>query len=86
MIMITENRWLHILGVARQAKRLAEKMRPNDVLFAEDMFLVMNLPKTEKVMPLQARKYLNGRDIKTGRSLRNTAIPKSKKCLTLCLF
>lgn len=38
--MITENRWLHILGVARQAKRLAEKMRPNDVQFAEDMFLL----------------------------------------------
>lgn len=38
--MITENRWLHILGVARQTKRLAEKMRPNDVLFAEDMFLL----------------------------------------------
>ena len=38
--VITENRWLHILGVARKAKVLAEKMRPDEPQFAEDMFLL----------------------------------------------
>lgn len=38
--MITESRWKHILGVARKAKALAEKMRPNDNCFAQDMFLL----------------------------------------------
>lgn len=38
--MITENRWRHILAVARKAKLFAQKMRPNDTQFAEDMFLL----------------------------------------------
>lgn len=38
--MITENRWLHILGVARKAKEFALKMRPDDKRYAEDMFLL----------------------------------------------
>lgn len=38
--MITENRWKHILGVARKAKELALKLRPNDEKYAEDMFLL----------------------------------------------
>ncbi|MBR1825316.1 MAG: HD domain-containing protein [Alphaproteobacteria bacterium] len=38
--MITENRWKHILGVARKAKKLALKFKPNDDKFAEDMFLL----------------------------------------------
>ena len=38
--MITSTRWQHILGVARRAKALAEKMRPADEAFAEDMFLL----------------------------------------------
>ncbi len=38
--MITENRWLHILGVARKAKEFASKMRPDDEHYAEDMFLL----------------------------------------------
>ena len=38
--MITSVRWQHILGVARRAKVLAEKMRPADELYAQDMFLL----------------------------------------------
>lgn len=38
--MITENRWKHILGVARKAKEFASKLRPNDEKYAEDMFLL----------------------------------------------
>lgn len=38
--MITENRWKHILGVARKAKEFALKMKPNDEKYAEDMFLL----------------------------------------------
>ena len=36
--MITQNRWQHILGVARKAKMLAKKLKPNDTQYAEDMF------------------------------------------------
>lgn len=38
--MITENRWKHILGVARKAKEFALKFKPDDAEFAEDMFLL----------------------------------------------
>lgn len=38
--MITSNRWQHILGVARKAKILADKLKPNNVQYAEDMFLL----------------------------------------------
>lgn len=38
--MITENRWKHILGVARKCKEFACKFKPNDGKFAEDMFLL----------------------------------------------
>ena len=38
--MITQNRWQHILGVARKAKILADKLKPNNVQYAEDMFLL----------------------------------------------
>lgn len=38
--MITQNRWQHILGVARKAKILADKLKPNDTQYAEDMFLL----------------------------------------------
>lgn len=38
--MITQNRWQHILGVARKAKELAIKIQPNDEKYAEDMFLL----------------------------------------------
>lgn len=38
--MITSNRWRHILGVARKAKILADKLKPNNVQYAEDMFLL----------------------------------------------
>ena len=38
--MITENRWQHILGVARKAKMLAEKLKPGNTQYAEDMFLL----------------------------------------------
>jgi len=38
--MISENRWKHILGVARKAKMLALKLKPNDEKYAEDMFLL----------------------------------------------
>lgn len=38
--MITQIRWQHILGVARKAKMLAEKLKPNDTQYAEDMFLL----------------------------------------------
>lgn len=38
--MITQNRWQHILGVARKAKMLAEKLKTNDTQYAEDMFLL----------------------------------------------
>lgn len=38
--MISENRWQHILGVARKAKILADKLKPNNVQYAEDMFLL----------------------------------------------
>ncbi|MBQ7660005.1 MAG: HD domain-containing protein [Alphaproteobacteria bacterium] len=38
--MISENRWQHILGVARKAKKFALKFKPNDDKFAEDMFLL----------------------------------------------
>ena len=38
--MITQSRWQHILGVARKAKILADKLKPNDTQYAEDMFLL----------------------------------------------
>lgn len=38
--MISENRWKHILGVARKAKFLAEQLRPSDEKYQEDMFLL----------------------------------------------
>ncbi len=38
--MITEKRSKHILGVARKAKELALKLKPNDEKYAEDMFLL----------------------------------------------
>lgn len=38
--MITTSRWRHILGVARRAKELAEKLKPQDEQFAQDMFLL----------------------------------------------
>lgn len=38
--MISESRWRHILGVARKAKILADKLKPNNVQYAEDMFLL----------------------------------------------
>jgi HD superfamily phosphodiesterase len=38
--MITENRSRHILGVARKANLLAQKLKLNDNLYAEDMFLL----------------------------------------------
>ena len=38
--MISENRWKHILGVARKAKKLAKKLKSDNVLYAEDMFLL----------------------------------------------
>ena len=38
--MITSARWQHILGVARRARVLAEKLRPGDDKFAQDMFLL----------------------------------------------
>ena len=38
--MITESRWQHILGVARTAKILASRLKPNDNNYAEDMFLL----------------------------------------------
>lgn len=38
--MITQSRWQHILGVARKAKILADKLKPNNVQYAEDMFLL----------------------------------------------
>ena len=38
--MITSARWQHIIGVARRARALAEKLRPADEAFAEDMFLL----------------------------------------------
>ncbi len=38
--MITENRWKHMLGVARKAKEFALKMQPDNEKYAEDMFLL----------------------------------------------
>ena len=38
--MISENRWRHILGVARKCKKYAAKFKPNDCKYAEDMFLL----------------------------------------------
>ena len=38
--MITDERLTHIIKVARTAQRLAERLRPNDKEFAEDMFLL----------------------------------------------
>lgn len=38
--MITQSRWQHILGVTRKAKILADKLKPNDTQYAEDMFLL----------------------------------------------
>lgn len=38
--MITENRWQHILGVARKAKEFALKMQPDNEKYAQDMFLL----------------------------------------------
>lgn len=38
--MISENRWKHILGVARKAEKLAKKLKSDNVLYAEDMFLL----------------------------------------------
>lgn len=38
--MITQNRWQHILGVARKAKTLAQQFKPENTQYAEDMFLL----------------------------------------------
>ena len=38
--MITDSRLHHILGVARKAQKLAEKFKPDNPQFAEDMFLL----------------------------------------------
>lgn len=38
--MITQNRWQHILGVARKCKEFAVRYKPEDGEFAEDMFLL----------------------------------------------
>ena len=38
--MINSNRWQHILGVARKAKILADRLKPNDEPYSEDMFLL----------------------------------------------
>ena len=38
--MITQNRWQHILGVARKCKEFAYKFKPGDNKFAEEMFLL----------------------------------------------
>lgn len=38
--MIAQNRWQHILGVARKCKEFAAKFKPNDREFAEDMFVL----------------------------------------------
>ena len=38
--MITQNRWQHILGVARKCREYAAKFRPDDSKFTEDMFLL----------------------------------------------
>lgn len=38
--MISEDRWQHILGVARKAKEIALKLKKNDARFAEDMFVL----------------------------------------------
>ncbi|MBQ8672246.1 MAG: hypothetical protein IJ525_06985 [Alphaproteobacteria bacterium] len=38
--MITDERLTHIIKVARTAQRLAERLRPNDKEFHEDMFLL----------------------------------------------
>ena len=38
--MITSDRWWHTLSVARKAKELARKIKPNDEKYAEDMFLL----------------------------------------------
>ena len=38
--MITQNRWQHILGVARKCKALAFKFKPADNKFAEDILII----------------------------------------------
>lgn len=38
--MITQNRWQHILGVARKAKLLAASLKPDNPEFIQDMFLL----------------------------------------------
>lgn len=38
--MIKENRWNHILGVARKSKEFAAKFQPENIKFIEDMFLL----------------------------------------------
>ena len=38
--MITPSRLNHILGVARKAKSLALQLKPNNLKYAEDMFLL----------------------------------------------
>ena len=38
--MITQNRWQHILGVARKCREYAAKFRHDDSKFTEDMFLL----------------------------------------------
>ena len=38
--MISDNRLFHSIGVARMAKQLAMCLRPNDTVFAENMFLL----------------------------------------------
>lgn len=38
--MISENRWQHILGVARKAKILALKFKPDNTKYSEDMFIL----------------------------------------------
>ena len=38
--MITKDRLQHMLAVARKAQALAEKIRPGDKEYAQDMFLL----------------------------------------------
>ena len=69
--MITENRWQHILGVARKAKILAGKLKPDSAQYAEDMFLlgVMHDLGYEVTLPMRrsAEKYSNAPVINIGR-------------------
>ena len=40
IIMITDQRLLHIINVARTAQKLAQKLRPEDDAFMKNMFLL----------------------------------------------